>query len=646
MERIRTRFRLFFMIFAIIFVVSVFGGLGVGFFNFNPRSQGIARQTGYRSLVPGVIVVAEIGDKKIYHSEFFDRYLEIESLLSQQGATFETDPFKNLERMNLVLDQIFREQTLLKYAKENGVNVTDTEINQELDNILSRILGTSSSEKKPEKSIISEVASAVKKRTERQKALRDYLERTNQTMPQLIDSIKRSLLVSKANEHIRKLEEEKGDKVAKEKLEKIKAELKAGKEFAEVAKKYSEDEGTKDKGGLVDYMLPRSFFDPQVADVAFKLKVGEYSEPIKQEFGYEIVQVVEKKEAVGKEFEREKPKIIEKLKERNKNVKDYKPSDEEIKREYEQLKYRHIVVRNPYQVEAYKRIGWLIETQKKVIHDPQILAYRAYAKLPLYFPELKDTTVEQIASQAKGQVDVNPDVFNKLLKKYEKDYWDNIFKTYGEPPKELIPALKEAGVPVKSETETDTEKEKQIDEGKGKEESEPKKEVVAEGKSESSDEDIDSVPAYPLAIGLLLEASKTNQGVANIYYYSARLYSEWIGDSSARKVFPLDLDVVRGEIENLLKMAIGKYEFQAHYYAILGKNYAEWVKPEEARKNLELALKYGGKDEKVLETVHSAYLEINDEEKAREVAKTLGEVRAARIESGQSRNIPIQIPSG
>jgi len=641
MERIRTRFRAFFLFFIIIFVVSTFGGLGIGFITMprNVPTQG--ESSAYRSLVPGVLAVAEIGGKSIDGAYFYDRLYEISALMEQRGRPRKSDPIDNLEKMKVVLDYLFREQTLLRYANENKISVSDSEVEAEINKLIESVAG-SETEKQPEKSIVSEVQKRIKASAERRKALADYLERSNLTRSQLNEKIRLEQLAKKAEDAIDEVEKEKGEKKAQEKLEKIKSALKAGQSFAEVAKQFSEDESTKDKGGLLDFMMPRSFMDPAVADTAFKLKVGEYSEPIKQEFGYELIQVVEKKEAVGKEFEKAKPDIIKKLKERNKAIKDYKPTDEEIKNEYEQVKIRHIIVRNPYKVEGTKRLFWLIQTHKKVIYDPLLLAYKIYQKEPPFLPELKEKTLEQISAQVKGVDEKSLSRIRDFLKKNEEDYWKRQTKIYGFPPDDLLPKVKETGIPLPEKPADETQKDSK-DSSKSLNAS-AKKVSSKDNEKKAEEAEAPVVVPYPLVIGLFLEAIKLNSKVAQNYYYAAYMYDQWLSDDLARKYFPVDVDSARSEIERLLKEAIRLYEFEPHYYALLGVNYAAWVKAEQAREQLKLAMKYGGKDEEVLSKVYAGYIENGDTDEAREIDKVLAEVRAQKATKGGT-NIPIQIPS-
>jgi peptidyl-prolyl cis-trans isomerase SurA len=64
--------------------------------------------------------------------------------------------------------------------------------------------------------------------------------------------------------------------------------------FQSLAKRYSEDPGSKERGG--DYQISRvdKSWDPAFVNAAFRLKEGQVSNPFKSKFGYHIVQLVQR----------------------------------------------------------------------------------------------------------------------------------------------------------------------------------------------------------------------------------------------------------------------------------------------------------------------------------------------------------------
>jgi foldase protein PrsA len=77
----------------------------------------------------------------------------------------------------------------------------------------------------------------------------------------------------------------------------IEAKLKAGGNFADLAKQYSTDPSTKDKGGELGFFGAGQMV-PAFQTAAFALPVGAISAPVKSPFGWHIINVEEKHPAI------------------------------------------------------------------------------------------------------------------------------------------------------------------------------------------------------------------------------------------------------------------------------------------------------------------------------------------------------------
>jgi peptidyl-prolyl cis-trans isomerase SurA len=76
-------------------------------------------------------------------------------------------------------------------------------------------------------------------------------------------------------------------------------EINKGLSFEEAAKKYSEDFASKDNGGYLGF-VPRGTFVKEFEKVAFTLSINTISKPIKTQFGFHIIEVLERSgEKVG-----------------------------------------------------------------------------------------------------------------------------------------------------------------------------------------------------------------------------------------------------------------------------------------------------------------------------------------------------------
>ena len=99
---------------------------------------------------------------------------------------------------------------------------------------------------------------------------------------------------------------------ALDEINKIKAKIRADN-FSQMAKKYSQDPGSKDKGGDLG-VFSRGRMVPEFDRLAFSSPPGQITEPLKTKYGYHILLVEEKTPAQEKSFDEVKKKIALKLK--------------------------------------------------------------------------------------------------------------------------------------------------------------------------------------------------------------------------------------------------------------------------------------------------------------------------------------------
>ncbi|MDP9039516.1 MAG: peptidyl-prolyl cis-trans isomerase [Acidobacteriota bacterium] len=102
------------------------------------------------------------------------------------------------------------------------------------------------------------------------------------------------------------------DTAAKTKAEEVLKQVQSGGSFADLAKKYSDDPGSKDQGGELP-MVPTAGLDPAYAKAAMALNPGQTSGLVKSQFGYHIIQTEAKQPAGTKPLAEVKDSITQVL---------------------------------------------------------------------------------------------------------------------------------------------------------------------------------------------------------------------------------------------------------------------------------------------------------------------------------------------
>ena len=94
----------------------------------------------------------------------------------------------------------------------------------------------------------------------------------------------------------------------RQKAEDVLKQAKKNGKFEDLAKKYSEDPGTKDKGGDLGFITQGQTV-PEFEKTAFTLPTGSISDLVKTQYGFHIIKVLDKETAHTKPFEEVKESI-------------------------------------------------------------------------------------------------------------------------------------------------------------------------------------------------------------------------------------------------------------------------------------------------------------------------------------------------
>jgi len=101
------------------------------------------------------------------------------------------------------------------------------------------------------------------------------------------------------------------------KTEALLARARSGEDFAGLAKEFTEDDGSKDSGGLYEN-FGRGYMVKPFEDAAFSVPVGEISDVVETQYGYHIIKVLSR-EKESRPFDEVRSEIEEQIKQDRKS---------------------------------------------------------------------------------------------------------------------------------------------------------------------------------------------------------------------------------------------------------------------------------------------------------------------------------------
>jgi parvulin-like peptidyl-prolyl isomerase len=204
-----------------------------------------------------------------------------------------------------IMPQLVEIEIAKAYAEENGITVSESKVNREIETI---------------KDQISEQAQAQGINAGREEAFEQALQQAGLTEGQLREQLREQLPVQKVQERVagdaepsqeeikQFYEENKAlqfttpeqrcarhilfNKDQKEKAEEVKNQLEDGGDFAELAKEFSQDPGSAEQGGDLG-CIGRGESVANFEEAVFNAKKGEIVGPVETEFGYHVIEVTD-----------------------------------------------------------------------------------------------------------------------------------------------------------------------------------------------------------------------------------------------------------------------------------------------------------------------------------------------------------------
>lgn len=245
-------------------------------------------------------VAAVVGNKIIMRSDLETQYQQYIS----QGN------YGNEDVKCRLLDQMVLNKLLLYTAIIDSVEVTDSQVEGELDKRVNYFLEQFGSQERMEeyyhKSITElkeEFRPLIKEQMQSQ-AMQGKITRNITVSPADVKTFYNSLqkdslpYINAELEYaeitcriaVSNLEKQR----IKQRLEEFKERVKKGEDFATLAILYSQDPGSAKNGGELGY-TPRGQLVPEFEAVAFRLKPGEISNIVETKFGFHLIMMIDRK---------------------------------------------------------------------------------------------------------------------------------------------------------------------------------------------------------------------------------------------------------------------------------------------------------------------------------------------------------------
>lgn len=253
-------------------------------------------------------VVAVVGDTSVLLSEVQERILQ----LRQQGLQIPTDPVGRDSLFRGALEAVIQERMLLEAASEAGVTVPDAQVEQVVEDRFSRMRSNFSSDQEFRDAVESTGQNMFQFRQflranaradlTIQRFQQELMQRQNMPSANVTDAEVRAFFEQRAEGRERpgsitfervmviptpdSARADSARRIAETALE----EIRAGEEFAVVARRYSDDLGSRERGGDLGW-IRRGDVVPTFARAAWTAPPGRAVGPVRSRFGYHVIQV-------------------------------------------------------------------------------------------------------------------------------------------------------------------------------------------------------------------------------------------------------------------------------------------------------------------------------------------------------------------
>lgn len=251
-------------------------------------------------------IVAIVGDEIILRSELLQTTQGF-ALQSGINPSTQKEEFEQLKKE--ILDNLINQKVLLAKAKEDTITAEDQEVEAELDTKVNYFIEQLGSREKVESYFGMEIGKIKKNYREevRKNLIIQKLQREKQSSIQIsrnqvirfYETMKDSLPEKPPMVKLRHilLEIQPGGEARQQAMNTIKAiqeRLEKGDDFKQLAREYSDDPGTAQRGGELGFVERNTFYQ-NFEEVAFSLASDEISGVVETPVGFHLIQGIEKR---------------------------------------------------------------------------------------------------------------------------------------------------------------------------------------------------------------------------------------------------------------------------------------------------------------------------------------------------------------
>lgn len=266
----------------------------------------------------GTALAAKVNGDAIYWSQ-------VDAEVTRAAAQFQIDPkSKEFDKQRAdiqkaVIDQLVAMKIVVQEARKRNLMATDKEVDEQLTGIRQRFPSE------------NDFNSALARNGFTATTLRDAI-RVNLTQKRLADAVAQGEVSEdemraqfdknraqydkpaqiKVSHILFRVSDKNQEAVAQAKAKIVQSKLAEGAKFEDLAKQYSDDPGSAQRGGDLGFVTKGSLVK-EFEDAAWSLKPGDTSGLVRTQYGLHIIRVFEVKDAQKADFDKAKAEIRDQL---------------------------------------------------------------------------------------------------------------------------------------------------------------------------------------------------------------------------------------------------------------------------------------------------------------------------------------------